>query len=113
LTPLPMLSKQIVVLAWTAKDVFTFSLRRFHSLRTSCWSVQWRSQPKICLGVKYLGRPKCVISGEQQYIVLDTASPSTKSLDKLKIWGELLATLMDQCSQVGVKKNRWGRPSIL
>jgi len=23
LTPLPMLSKQIVVLAWTAKDVFT------------------------------------------------------------------------------------------
>ena len=47
-----------------------------------------------------------MISGEQQYIVLDTASPSTKSLDKLKIWGELLATLMDQCSQVGVKKNR-------
>jgi len=28
-----------------------------------------------------------VISGEQQYIVLDTASQSTKSLDKLKLWG--------------------------
>jgi len=45
-----------------------------------------------------------VISGEQQYIVLNTASPSTKSPDKLKIWGELLATLMDQCSQVGANK---------
>jgi len=31
----------------------------------------------------------------------------------LKIWGAHLTTPEDLCSQVGVKKNRWGRPSGL
>ena len=42
---------------------------------------QWRSQPKIG------GGAKCLILGEQQYFVWDTASQSTKWLNTLKIVG--------------------------
>jgi len=52
------------------------------------FNYQWRSQPKICiLRGKNFGGPKCLILGEQQYFVWDTASQSTKLLYVLNIWG--------------------------
>jgi len=63
--------------------------RRFHSLCRVLLADQcdqWRSRPKMCLGVKYFGGvTKCVILGEQLF--WDAASQSTKWLDMIKIWG--------------------------
>ena len=60
----------------------------FHKTNDLLWNSldcvvhQWCSQPKT-----FLGRPKRLILGEQQYFVWDAASQSTKWLDMLKIWG--------------------------
>jgi len=51
---------------------------------------KWRSQPKIFWGAKNLGWMICLILGEQQYFVCVTASQSTKWLDLLKIWGDMV-----------------------
>jgi len=72
LTPLPMLSKQIVVLAWIAKDVFTHCVAYFLLISAVAQPAQ------NLFGGKKLGGAKCVILGKQQCIVWDAASQSTK-----------------------------------
>jgi len=57
-------------------------------------NVQWRNQPKI-VGAK------CLILGEQQYFVGDTASQSTKLLNMLNILGGVLAHWLRLCPYIG------------
>jgi len=58
----------------------TFSYFFVHLKFTSAFH-QWRSK------TAHFEEPKCLVLGEQQYFVCDTASQSTKCLDILKILG--------------------------
>jgi len=69
----------------TRHETFKTETRKYGSRDLSRDSItaiwQWRSQPKIFWGANLL------ILSEQQYLVWDTASQSTKWQEMLEIWG--------------------------